>query len=834
MPSALPRTEELVQRIEALERENESLRRHVGEAGPRAELLQAIVDRLPQMLFVKDGLGRYLLTNEAFTRAAGLPDDALTGQTDHALPKLRPGQIAQFQQHDELVVTTGRDVRLDEHPSYQFDGSTRWSQTTKRALSAGDETYVLGIVTDVTEQRLQRVALERQQTDLSQFSARLRELHRLSTTDYDALDPLLDDLLASGCAMFSMEMGILSRIENQTYTVRASNAPDRVARGEVFDLGTTYCEAVVRTGATIRLADAEALPEYRQHPCYTKAGLRSYIGTPVYAGDELFGTLNFSSREVHAPFRVYDRECIELLAQSIGTWIVSARRERARVAAQQALLATQQSVDQAGDAILWAGSDGRVHYLNETARRLTGHSTPVSLFDLLPGFDAESWNGLFEDLDQLRSLTLEASLVHRSGAQTPVELSLSTLIDAAEPTVCVFARDIRLRKDVERELHRLNTDLEQRVTERTAQLEAAVREQRRSESRFQSIVQNIADLIGILEADGTIRYVSPSVEKYGWRAENVIGRRVFDLMHPEDAEKAMGDFGRTVQTPGTAIPVRYRLPEASGNWVPFATIANNLLDDPSVNGIVIVARDDTERQHYEEGLIMARRAAEQLSSAKTTFLTSITHDLRTPLTSIIGYSELMAEDLDGIAGENAARIRRNAYNLMSTLEAVMDMARLEAGQFEPSGKRFDLTQSVHDGVDLLTFLAEHKQLQVYPDVPDTPIYAEFSRTAFQRIVTNLLSNALKFTDRGCVYIRLAEEDDGIVLEVADTGGGIAEDHLDRLYGEFWRADTTGTVPGSGLGLAITRRLVDLLGGTIRVDSTPNIGSLFTVVLPRFA
>ncbi len=364
------------------------------------------------------------------------------------------------------------------------------------------------------------------------------------------------------------------------------------------------------------------------------------------------------------------------------------------------------------------------------------------------------------------------------------------------------------------------------------QAEAALRS---SEARFRNLVQNITDIIALLNPDGTLQYITPSVQPLmGWVPEHVIGRNIFDFIHPDDRPDALEQFQNTAQTPGHAIPVRHRFRTTDNQWVSLNTVANNLMDEPSVQGIVVVARDDTERVHFENGLIEARRQAEELAQAKSAFLTSISHDLRTPLMSIIGYSEVLSEELSAFHAENARRILRNAQYLQTTLESALDMARLASGQFDVLYTTFDLTKAIEGCLTLLKPSADAKDLPIIFHAPEEPLEGRWSRSAVVRIVNNLLSNAIRFTRKGEITLTLNAEGNHVVLKVADTGCGIEPTFIPKLFKDFQRGATALYPQGSGLGLAIAKRLVDIMNGAIGVESTLGEGSTFTVRLPRLA
>ncbi len=234
----------------------------------------------------------------------------------------------------------------------------------------------------------------------------------------------------------------------------------------------------------------------------------------------------------------------------------------------------------------------------------------------------------------------------------------------------------------------------------------------------------------------------------------------------------------------------------------------------------------------------ARARAEQASRAKTDFLATMSHELRTPLTAIIGYEELLS---DGISGpisdgqrEQLRRIKASSMHLLNLIDELLTFARFEAGRERVELGPVDVA-AVLDEVQSITWpLAQAKKLELEVETPDTlpPIRGDHKKV--RQILVNLVSNAVKFTDRGRVTVAARDEAEAIRFTVSDTGIGIAAENIDRIFEPFWQVEQTHVrrAGGTGLGLSVTRRLAQLLGGTVSVRSEPGVGSTFEVCLPR--
>lgn len=236
-----------------------------------------------------------------------------------------------------------------------------------------------------------------------------------------------------------------------------------------------------------------------------------------------------------------------------------------------------------------------------------------------------------------------------------------------------------------------------------------------------------------------------------------------------------------------------------------------------------------EREHYNEELIAERDRAEEMARLKTAFLTNMTHEIRTPLSGIIGFAQVLEEELDDERVEFAMHIQSAGKRLMSTINSVLDLSRLQADKASLRLAPLDASYIVLSTLEVLRPLADQKELSFRVDVP-SGMSATLDEIGLETVVNNLVGNAIKFTEQGTVAVSLEAAGDDMVLIVRDTGIGISEDFLPMLFDEF-RQEYMGAdrpAEGSGLGLAITSRIVEKLNGRIEVESTPGEGSTFTV------
>lgn len=230
----------------------------------------------------------------------------------------------------------------------------------------------------------------------------------------------------------------------------------------------------------------------------------------------------------------------------------------------------------------------------------------------------------------------------------------------------------------------------------------------------------------------------------------------------------------------------------------------------------------------------AREKMEELLKLKSAFLNNMSHELRTPLTGILGFAEILSDEIDEEHVPFAERIVSNGVRLQETLNSILDLAQLEGGSLELEPERLNIAAHVHAAASFYTATAEQKGLVFRIRTPHEMVESELDRASLQRIVTSLVDNAVKFTTEGFVAVHVSADPDRAYIQVRDSGIGISDTFHPHMFSEF-RQESIGharSYEGSGLGLSITKRLVELMGGSITVESRRGEGSTFTVSFPR--
>ncbi len=370
----------------------------------------------------------------------------------------------------------------------------------------------------------------------------------------------------------------------------------------------------------------------------------------------------------------------------------------------------------------------------------------------------------------------------------------------------------------------------------------------KEEDRYRLLARNISDVIARHGRNGDVGFISPAAEELlGAPVARLLGHGLFDRVHVADRPAyltALSDAARGGESCSVEFRVRRELGRGAAAefiWVemrcrPLEQAAGVVDGDVSV---VSVMRDVTERKAQEQALEDARIEAERAGASKSQFLATMSHELRTPLNAIIGFSEMIVREdemkLDAARRkEYATLINESGLHLLSVVNGILDMSKMESGNFELLPEKFAPRDKLLSCCNLMVLKARDNGIDLATRVPHDLPQMIGDPQAFKQILLNLLSNAIKFTERGgSVTVSAGVEGSHLVMRVADTGVGISADDLKRLGDPFFQAGKTyqRRHEGTGLGLSIVKSLVGLHGGEMTVESRIDEGTTVCVALP---
>ncbi|SDH80578.1 MULTISPECIES: sensor histidine kinase [Bradyrhizobium] len=366
------------------------------------------------------------------------------------------------------------------------------------------------------------------------------------------------------------------------------------------------------------------------------------------------------------------------------------------------------------------------------------------------------------------------------------------------------------------------------------------------EDRYRLLARHMSDVISRHSRNGAVQFISPAAEAMlGTSVARLNGHGLFDRVHVADrpayltalSDAARGGEARSVEFRLRRDAVRGQNISADFIWVEMR--CRPFEQAQAEAEVVAVMRDVTDRKVQEQALELARTAAEQADASKTRFLATMSHELRTPLNAIIGFSEMIVQEdvlmIDAARRKEYAQlINDSGQHLLSVVNGILDMSKMESGNFEISPEPFAPRAALVNCCNLLALKARENGVDLVTRAPEDLPDMTGDPRAFKQIVLNLVANAIKFTERGGnVTVQASVEGPRLILRVTDTGVGIAADDLKRIGDPFFQAGKTyqRKHEGTGLGLSIVKGLVGLHNGDMKVQSKLGEGTTVAVALP---
>ena len=782
----------------------------------------ALIDTLPDLVWLKDRQGVYLACNHRFERYLGANENKIVGKTNYDFMDARLAKT--FSEQDQETMSTGNRRISEEKVCFADDGHIEQLEIIKVPMFQpdGELLGVLGVGRDITQRKLND------------------ELMLLQTHRAEAMQKL--SLIAENKEENAFIQASLDLVEDVTYScisfLRFYESEDTGTGLTIWSERTLEENFETTDGAHLLIDEAGICADAQreqttimfnnysdyQHLHGLPEGdteLKRLICVPVVDDGQVIMVVGIGNRD--SEYSDLEMETVQLIANEMWR-IIRRRRLESRSARFSRVL--ENSLN---EILIFDDKTLRFIDVNKVAQSNLGYSMEelrcMTPMDIKPQFTPGTFEKLTESLRTGEQPELIFTTVHRRKDQTmyPVEIHLQYMDENPSVFVAVV-RDIDDRLRMESELRKLAQAVEQ---------------------SSESIV--------ITNLNAEIEYVNEAfLEATGFTREDIIGKNPRILQTGKTPPETFRSLWAAL-TSGNAWQGEFVNQNKYGQeYIEHAIITPIRSPDGTITHYVAVKDDITEKKqltqeleahrHNLEELVGERTAqlgeamekAESANKAKSIFLANMSHEIRTPMNAIIGLTHLLLRD--GPRHDQSGRltkIKTNAGHLLEIINDILDLSKIEAGKLILEHSSFNLRELLEHIRSMFSEEIRAKGLTIEVDVGDTPEWLTGDATRLRQAVLNYVGNAIKFTEMGKLYLRarILEESDGQLLlrfEVQDTGIGVAADKLADLFDAFEQADASNTRVhgGTGLGLTITRRLVLMMGGEVGAESELGRGSTF--------
>jgi PAS domain S-box-containing protein len=772
----------------------------------RARFFEQIIEANPAVIMVKDIHGRYEFMNSRALAVIGRSAAEIIGKGDEILT-LKPEQLASYQASDRQVATTLQPQLIQEDQFIKADGHAAYFQSIKVPLvdDAGRPSHILVVASDVTERHFAQEAV-RESDQLFQAAAVATQT-LLKESDFAAA--VMRAFATVGGAMQvdrirlvenGLEPGTDEPISTPRYEWQREGIPSALHHPSL--VGARYfpqqagpyalMKAGKMSGGVLNVLDDgdRALME--------AIGVKSVMAIPIQVHGDFWGFVAFDKCQRSEGWNPIEISVLAMLAGSLGGTLE-------RKAAKDRLQEQQDFVRVVLNAIpnLIAVKDrtGRLILANEPmAAYLSLRTDDPDGLDLVTVIDRQQ--SMIRDeyrVEDLQGNTRWFHLFKRPLPNTNYMLVVTTEISQRKLAEDALAEDRNL---------------------------------------IRTMIDNLPDFIWVKDRES--RYLLANAAHVALLEQpsfdQMVGKSDFDFFSAESTRSFYEDEQRVIES-GVAVldrveQIRSDTPERSA-WVLASKIP--LRDnDGNVRGVIGISRDITKLKRVEDELREAKERAEQATQAKSEFLANMSHEIRTPMNAVIGMTSLLLDTTISVDQRDYVEtIRSSGENLLTIINDILDFSKIESGRLELEFQPFRIIDCIEETLDLFGARAAGKGLELAYTIGDgVPDVVQGDVTRLRQVLVNLVGNAVKFTEKGEIVVAVAGEAEGdgcrLRFAVHDTGIGIPENRMDRLFQSFSQVDasTTRRYGGSGLGLVISKRLVELMGGAMDVQSEPGAGSTF--------
>ena len=507
-------------------------------------------------------------------------------------------------------------------------------------------------------------------------------------------------------------------------------------------------------------------------------------------------------------------------------------RKQAEIALRNNIARTSAIIDTVNDGIFTIDEKGIIQSTNPAVEKIFGYFAGdlegQNINILMPETHADAHDGYLSKYisngdNNVIGLTREFTGKHKDSHIFPLELSVNEFFIGKERFFTGVVRDISKRKAAEVELKRHRDNLQEMIDMATTEIKA--------------IVQTAVSAVISINQKGEVQIFNPAAEKiFGWQASEVVGKNIAFIIPDMDMATHDGYIKRFLDTGEPHVIGTRRVVDAlrkDGTTFPARiSIGHSQLSEDQHLFVAFIA-DITDQQLAEQELIAAKNTAEQAARTKANFLANMSHEIRTPMNAVIGFSEVLLQDasLSEVSQRHVSTILSSGKNLLGIINDILDFSKIEAGRIELENVCFHLENALKDTLSTLEFKAAEKDIVIKFTIADgVPERVFGDPTRLRQVIINLVGNAIKFTTSGDVTVSIlpAENSDLMHFMIKDTGIGMTEEQLAKVFEAFAQADasTNRRFGGTGLGTTISKQIVEMMGGTIWAESKKDHGSTF--------